>query len=463
MNWLRSSLVGLLAAFALAVTPAAAVGDTLYASPTGTPADPCTEADPCSLAHAVETEAAANDEVIVLAGNYPTLNSDLTISHVGLTVRGESATQVPQITIDAANGVVVETTASMTQLRDLEISHTGGGISLNLLGPYVIAERLRVTGEGSAVCRPSYSDNPGPFPAVLRDSVCWNGGSGDAVGINLGAPASLTWRLVNVTAIAGATSASGIDLNVGPGCTCTINASNVIALGGTDDIVAATTGTPAVASVVLDHSNYATENDTIGPGIEQITNPGLGTNQTTAPTFAPGLGNFHQAQGSPTIDEGAANPLNGGTLDFDGEVRAQGDSQDIGADEFTVAPPTAGAAGAPPPPPPGTVDLLSANAKGKKLLLQLRCGAAGGCADNLIAVRSLKKIDLDGLAAATKAKRILLAKGSASLASGETATVRLKLRKRGRRLLSARRRVPAKATITTAGETSTERVKVKRK
>jgi hypothetical protein len=112
---------------------------------------------------------------------------------------------------------------------------------------------------------------------------------------------------------------------------------------------------------------------------------------------------------------------------------------------------------------PKPAQLLGAKAKGKKLLATLSCAPDGPCSDNRIALRTAKKLDLSKIAAAAKRKRILLAKGSFSLAAGETDTVRLKLRKKGRRLFRARKKVRAKATITSPAGSATEKLTIKRK
>ncbi|MBN9622141.1 MAG: hypothetical protein J0H06_04160 [Actinobacteria bacterium] len=60
----------LLAAMALLVLPATALGATRYASPGGVGSGTCTEGAPCSLAYAI-TAATAGDEVVVTPGTYP--------------------------------------------------------------------------------------------------------------------------------------------------------------------------------------------------------------------------------------------------------------------------------------------------------------------------------------------------------------------------------------------------------
>jgi hypothetical protein len=244
------------------------------------------------------------------------------------------------------------------------------------------------------------------------------------------------------------TGASGVNI--------TVNATNVIASGSPADIRVETV-VGGSATVVLDHSNYDTISASAGGGTEGITLPGSGTNQIAPPIFQAGGGNFHQAAGSPTIDMGATNPLDGGTLDLDGEPRAQGAAQDIGADEFTFVP------SPPQPAGPAIADLLSAKAKGTNLILLLGCPSGGGVCANQIALRTAKPVSPSKAATAAKAKRILLGGASISIPAGRTQTVRVPLTKRARKLFETRRKVRATATISGGGASTTAGVTIKRK
>jgi hypothetical protein len=469
----RSAWLGLvIVAAAFGCSPAAAAADTFFAAPGGSGMDCTTPATACELQFTVETKAAFTDEVVVLPGNY-VLDDELTIDTT-LHVHGLVG-QPPRIFISSitGTGLAVTTFAPNTRLADLVISSDGSGPALDLSGGQsTIAERLHVTGEGIA-CQPSFSLDPSSAPAILRDSVCLNAGSGDAVGLAIGIPSAIHIRLVNVTAVATSGSGDGIHLGAASGCNCLINATNVIAAGneagGGTDVRATTTASGDTATVALDHSNYSSESES-GGGVENVTNPGLGTNQTAAPSFEPGADNFHQAAGSPTIDMGATNPLNGGTLDFDGEARAQGLSQDIGADEFTVVPPTppsappAAAGPSLPVVPRGIATLLSAIAKGKKLVLTLACSGGGGnCSGNVLLKTAKPVKSLKAATAKRKGKMIVLGSGSFSIAAGQTQTVPVPLTKRGRKLFGSRGKVGAKATITAEGTSTLSKLGIKRK
>lgn len=176
---------------------------------------------------------------------------------------------------------------------------------------------------------------------TIRDSVCVSKSDGEAgVVINTGGPGTSTTTLRNVTAIgAGASNSFGILIYCDTSHVATINGKNVIARGTTD--VRAATSTGATSTVNLDHSSF--QSVSTGSG-GTITDPSTNFNQTTAPLFANATADdYHQLAGSPTIDAGVADGLNGLT-DFDGDARTLGAAPDIGADEFVpaipVAPPT---------------------------------------------------------------------------------------------------------------------------
>ena len=104
----------------------------------------------------------------------------------------------------------------------------------------------------------------------------------------------------------------------------------MIADGVTQDVTASAQGGSTVA-ITLDHSNYNSQFETGGG---TVTDPGTGTNQTAAPVYLDAAtGGFHQAAGSPTINQGVNDAANG-SFDIDLEPRTVDTTTDIGADEF---------------------------------------------------------------------------------------------------------------------------------
>jgi hypothetical protein len=175
---------------------------------------------------------------------------------------------------------------------------------------------------------------------VIRDSVAHVVGSGTA-GIQSASP---SLELRNVTVVAAGPSSQGIRaLDQGSGTApAVITARNVIARGESSDVRVYSIGSfGAVADMAF--SNYRGSVVT-GDGATVVDS---GHNQSSAPLFADErLGDYHQLAGSPTIDAGTDDALNGAT-DFDGEARWLGAAPDIGADELAYA----GSSG--PPPGPG--------------------------------------------------------------------------------------------------------------
>jgi hypothetical protein len=236
-------------------------------------------------------------------------------------------------------------------LRRLEIESTPAGGSPLVLNAGGTADRLYVRSTGTV----SACQLLGASGVILvRDSTCYASGTGDAVSFELSGVGTFTARLRNVTAVATNAAAYGIDVQAANGATVTMDATNVIASGGTTDVRAQTGGSMSpTAAVDLVNSNYATADD--GMGSASLTSPGTGTNQTAPPVFVDAAaGDFRQAASSPTIDMGTAAATLLGSLDIDGDPRsADGNcdgaaTPDIGADELVVACPPAPTEPGPP-------------------------------------------------------------------------------------------------------------------
>lgn len=351
----RAAALGAFAA-ALIWAPAAAAA-TRYASPVGDASDPsCPAADPCDIETAVEhASVMTGDEVIVLPGLHDIGAEELTVGQPGgkaIDVHG--AVGEPRPEIRGTGTTVVRMLASAT-VSDLAITAQpagGSGAALRFDTNFIpTAERLLVYAEGTfvvACTTPLWHAGANP---VLRDSVCHAdgpgaGSAGVGQSLSAGGPGTLTLsgELVNVTAI-GTDGAYGLNLEVGSNADLTLNATNVIARSDTGiDVRAEAFDATGTATVSLDHSSYATEQETEPVGSAEVTDPGSSSNQTAAPAFVDASGgDFHQSAVSQTINAGtAADPLLG-SLDLDRDQRVIGPAPDIGADE--LAPP------AEPPPP----------------------------------------------------------------------------------------------------------------
>jgi hypothetical protein len=302
----------------------------------------CTQANPCSLDDAVEHSSVQNgDEIIVMAGTYDDLTGDTLSIDNQINLHGAAGGPRPVIRENGIPDTLFAFEVSNTTIADLEIENTGtSGSAMAVLGvANVVIERVVATAADNAAF------GCGVHSVLIRDSVCRNthtSAPAPAAGVSTGI--SNTVALRNVTVVS---PQNAIDVRAsGSGVNVTWDLKNVIARGGTNDVVASQ-GTGATVAVNLAYSNYMNESPSGGATITPSTAP---TNQEAAPVFVNAAGgNFHQQPSSPTIDFGGPDML--GATDFDGEPRTLDGNcdgtvlPDIGADEFNANCP------APPPEP----------------------------------------------------------------------------------------------------------------
>jgi hypothetical protein len=297
-----------------------------YASPGGAGTD-CLQPSPCDLPTAIEG-AADGDEVILAPGDYGSpdfpLLSPITAS-TAIDIHVAAGAPRPRIFSSADPALTIGAGAA---LHDVELHHSGGIDAFDLAG---FAERVIVDSQAAACTLTGDG-------AVLRDSVCRATQDGPAVRMNVSGTAQMplwTASVRNVTAYSR--FGEGIRVTAGNYAQLLVLATNVIAQGGSRDVVAEITdvlGQPR-AEVSLDHSNFSSRL-TSGGGVATV--PGPPANQTSTPALVDDpLGDFRQIAGSPTIDAGV-NDFANGPLDFQGEARVQQGGTDIGADELTPLP-----------------------------------------------------------------------------------------------------------------------------
>jgi Bacterial Ig domain len=320
-----ATFVCLIAMAAFATTGAAAA--QRYADPDGA-GTACTQPNPCSLTQALTTPPSGT-EVIVMPGSH-SYDIGSTIPNVpsGVDVHGQDGQARPTVTGSHPGGVLDMSGGS---LRNVNLIGTGGpGLTLGFgTTSSVDGVISSTTVSGSFGCSVFAT-------GTIKNSMCLASDINTrGIGAN-GSGFSYTLTLRNVTAVSSGSPSYGIGIDeTGATDVVNVNATNVIASGVTSDAHAGATGGAQVA-IALDHSDYATRQQSGGT----VTTPGTGTNITSAPIFSNAAGgDFHETAGSPTVDAGIDDPLNG-TTDFEGDPRTVGAGTDIGGDEYDV-PPTA--------------------------------------------------------------------------------------------------------------------------
>ena len=321
-----------LAAALLVPAAASAAGETFHTTPGAQPNATCDQADPCELASAVE-KAGDGDSISVGAGIYQPGDLPLTPLQVteAIDIGGAPGArplfltaelQFLQITRDAGPGARIH-----------DLAFEGGGPLLIESGT---VERVFVSysSDEPVVAEPPAAcivklDTTGAA-ATLRDSVCWSNeanGPSTAAGLRISVgdqgPDKIV-QLRNVTAVAAGRGGDGLEAFAGGNAQVLVDAKNVIARAANGVDVVASAAEPKVLPRVLVRmagSNYASVAET---NVEiDVTDPGSEGNSTAAPLFVDAAsGNFRPAAGSPTLDAGVEDPLNGG-IDIDGAGRAQ--------------------------------------------------------------------------------------------------------------------------------------------
>jgi hypothetical protein len=322
-------------------TAAPASAAQRFASPGGS-GSTCASGSPCDVVTAING-AGANDEVILAGGSYPVTSTPLTPPSFGtVSIHSAVGSGLATINTSAANGLQLN--GPNESLRDVIIQHTGVNDALSL--NQATGERLMVHSTAGDSCRLGGTITPSR-PGTLLDSVCWtDAASGRAIKVATAGQSSAILR--NVTGWAANLNppgSIGLLLQEGGGGDMDVTATNAILYGAFKDVVlSAASGTNV--HLTTDHSNYE---DPGGIGFQGTgSNLITGSGQSGTPVLVdppPNGVDFRQKLGSPTIDAGVDNPLNG-TLDFMGDPRTIFAATDIGGDEWNPATAQTGGASA---------------------------------------------------------------------------------------------------------------------
>lgn len=301
-------------------------GSVRYASPNGSPANPCTSAAPCDLVTAVNN-ATSGQEVVLASGSYGSPVSPITTPLVGAhSIVIDGARPAPQL--------YLSTSASALRLEDffsrlsgVDVFEEGNAGAVRIDG--LLDHDLIATAGGPACDVTAF----GNAPTLIADSVCLGeGATATALADEVGAATSKPGALVlDHDTVYSRGPAARADPAFFP---LQVTSTDSI-FDGTTDIETSAQGANGAVTFTADHSDYTTTDDTRGGA---ITPPGTATNISTPPLFVnAATGDLHEAPGSPTVDVGVADPF-GSPTDLDGVPRAIGAGTDIGAYEQVQAP-----------------------------------------------------------------------------------------------------------------------------
>jgi hypothetical protein len=333
-----------IALFASAPAWAVSAATTVYASPTGSTIGSCIDpAQPCQLQYAID-QAIVGGEVVLQPGTYLSTQSAIGV-YKQLDVHGQDGQPAPTIvnnhsTCATNDGFclgqsTIRLGGPSGSLRHVRVLATGGE------GPTTI-EAFNTPDSQQETIEDVYAESLDGIAiatqgdVVIRDSVAWAPSSPWAV-IDAAAPPSsagmVNVRLENVTAVGGP-NAYGLWVYAAclvNGCGVAVHSENTILRGGKADIWPEAQYSGEFL-VLNSHSNYDIGTDIWGDGADP-------RNQTAEPQFVDAAnGDFHQLESSPTRDAGIAS-ADLGPVDLDGGNRTFGSAPDIGADEWTPAPP----------------------------------------------------------------------------------------------------------------------------
>ncbi|MBJ7522222.1 MAG: hypothetical protein JHC84_21145, partial [Solirubrobacteraceae bacterium] len=350
----RPLTAAVLAALAAGAAAAPSSAATLHATPDSTrAATPCAVATPCKLDYAMAA-AGVGDDVRLAPGDYyatgTTPYAGLPDVRPGITVHGDPALPLPVLHGHmAANATPFVRIQSTGVLRDVALDvGSNPGLTYSyavMITPGALLDRALVRSRGTTGVNTTACSMVG---GTVTNSACLGSGPGTVNALTGTASASVIYAVRNVTAITTATSGDGIRVGVSS-FTSTMNVTNSIARGITSDVASRAGLAGGDVTLNLTNSNWNAQSSG-GAGTARIINVGGNQYGPTAavPLFADAAaGDYRPVAGSPTIDAGTTDPLNG-PLALGGAPRVVGAATDIGAFECVPPPP------APPAPPAPT-------------------------------------------------------------------------------------------------------------
>ena len=121
---------------ALLLSASAADAAARFASPSGTSADPCTQASPCDIATAVNM-AMADDDVTIEPGTYGPLTTTLNDGFHTLTIHGQAGAPRPVLNFSTASAgfILFGTGTTLTNVEVMSSTMAGPLPSASAAGP----------------------------------------------------------------------------------------------------------------------------------------------------------------------------------------------------------------------------------------------------------------------------------------------------------------------------------------
>jgi hypothetical protein len=282
----------------VSIAPATAAAAQRYAGPNGS-GTACTSANQCSIRQAIEA-AGFNDEVIVAPGDY-SLTTTLQTPY-GMTIHGVGGQPRPRLlfsgTGQGGQGQMGLKVLAGSTLRYLEVDQANDWPALT--AQQSLVDQVVAKGSGAWTAEVQNS--------TLRDSIVLSSGTNN-VALETdanGAGWSSTYR--NVTAIA--TGSGGVAIQAWALTDwVSVLARNVIARGGPGGhSIVARASTGATATITVGNSDWQ-DYSTDGAGASVVDG---GANIGVPATFVDAAaGDYRQAAGSPTIDAGLDEFLDG--------------------------------------------------------------------------------------------------------------------------------------------------------
>jgi hypothetical protein len=315
-------------------SPTAAVvpSGALWASPAGSGTS-CTKAAPCSIEQGF-SNLGPGATLVLEPGHYGTETAPVTValSAPAASVEGEPRHAAPTIVSDVPTAAADLSAGSVSNLKLLDLS-SGDGVVVGGEGAMDHVTVFADTMKGAAACV--------SIGALVTNSLCVNTGLG-AEGLGVLTVESLPVTAEAVTAVDTRSGGSGIVVgNVTSDSTAAISLTNDLAVGSTAGGavagLASTSTTAAKVTVQLSHCDAKNLVPHNSDDSSAVFDPNR-TDITAAPKFRNAAAdNFAERAGSPTINRGAHDVLDGET-DVSGGPRVLGSAPDIGAYEFAQPP-----------------------------------------------------------------------------------------------------------------------------